>query len=256
MIRKWLRPSDPSVNLGKALGQKHQGSGTWLLQHDTFLQWTTGQRPCIWLHGIPGCGKTVLSSTAIESLRTNIHVECLLYFYFDFNDEEKQKLEDLLRCLIYQLSARQDKCFTQLVALSSSHNDGTRQLSCDELRNCLAGLLQEVKKVHIVIDALDESPSRKNQNTGTLAWIGEVLSEHTKIQLLLTSRPEYDITTVMSRLIEADSIISIQIELVKGDIQAYVRSRVRNSVELQRWQKRPDIQDEIETSVLRGSDCM
>lgn len=57
------------------------------------------------MHGIPSCGKTVLSSTVIQ----NIYKYCesrtgsiVLYCYFDFNDIEKQKHGKMIRSLVTQ----------------------------------------------------------------------------------------------------------------------------------------------------------
>jgi hypothetical protein len=60
----------------------------------------------LWLYGIPGCGKTILSSTIIEDVLYHYHdpTMAVIYFYFDFNDVEKQQYEKMLRSLITQLS--------------------------------------------------------------------------------------------------------------------------------------------------------
>jgi hypothetical protein len=49
----------------------------------------------LWLYGIPGCGKTILSSTIIEDVLYHYHdpTMAVIYFYFDFNDVEKQQYE-------------------------------------------------------------------------------------------------------------------------------------------------------------------
>ncbi|KAG9230959.1 hypothetical protein BJ875DRAFT_339163, partial [Amylocarpus encephaloides] len=56
--------------------------------------------------GIPGCGKTILSSTVTEDILNTYANDpgiVVAYFYFDFTDKEKQKSELMVRSLISQL---------------------------------------------------------------------------------------------------------------------------------------------------------
>src|SRR5437763_5090980 len=85
-IARWLSPPDPSTNYDKALQQRQDGSGLWFLQINVFAKWKKKQNSFLWLYGIPGCGKTILSSTIIENLKRTIPHQSLLYFYFDFKD--------------------------------------------------------------------------------------------------------------------------------------------------------------------------
>jgi predicted ATPase len=67
-IRRWLCPPDPSTNLNEAQKKRHKGTGSWFLKSKIFEQWKTGKFQHLWLHGLSGCGKTVLSATIIENL--------------------------------------------------------------------------------------------------------------------------------------------------------------------------------------------
>jgi hypothetical protein len=104
-IELWLSAQDPSINYNKALEQrKNKDSGHWFLQSKAFEKWKTCPNSFLWLHGIPGCGKTILSSTIIEHLgRTIPHTQPLLYFYFDFSDSRKQSLESMICSLTSNL---------------------------------------------------------------------------------------------------------------------------------------------------------
>src|SRR2546423_9103116 len=112
-IERWLSPPDPSTNYNRALQQRQKGTGLWFLQSDAFAKWKT-QRNSLWLYGIPGCGKTILSSTIIEDLKRTFPRQSLLYFYFDFNDTGKQTLESMVRSLISQLYCEYEDTWKQL----------------------------------------------------------------------------------------------------------------------------------------------
>lgn len=48
-----------------------KGSGEWLLEKPEFLDWMKSSSSSIlWLHGIPGSGKSMLVATVIEFLRS------------------------------------------------------------------------------------------------------------------------------------------------------------------------------------------
>ncbi|CAN9450612.1 unnamed protein product [Alternaria alternata] len=105
-ICSWLSAPDPSTNYNKAHKQRQANTGLWLLESAKFSEWKERTASRLWLYGIPGCGKTILSSTIIENLLQYCHDDTNIvtaYFYFDFNDTQKQDPELMLRSLLCQL---------------------------------------------------------------------------------------------------------------------------------------------------------
>lgn len=246
------------MNYKKALEQRQEGSGLWFLQNDMFAKWKTRQNSFLWLYGIPGCGKTILSSTIIEDLGRAPFRQPLLYFYFDFNDTAKQTLESMVRSLIDQLCYRCDDAWKQLDSLFSSCQDGRRQPTCELLCMVLLHMIEQIKEVWIILDALDECRERKGPPTeGLLSWIKDFLSsEQRNVHLLTTSRPEQDIMSRLNKFIYDGDTIPIQSDLITNDIRAYVRKRVREDEGFKRWQDRSDVQDEMETRLMEKADGM
>jgi hypothetical protein len=257
-IRRWLAPPDPSVNHNKALRQRHEGSGIWLLKDSQFLKWKTQLNSFLWLHGIPGCGKTILSSIVIQYLNSLISYQPLLYFYFNFTDTTKQTLDSLLRSFIYQVYCKQVRSHALLNSLLSSCDDGRRQPTCESLYNLFLRMVEQIGEVWIVLDALDECSTRRGSpNEGVLLWIRALLSlEQTNIHLLLTSRLEQDILSGLGDLAHSDNTLPLQNTFIMDDIHAYIRSRVREDVGLKRWQSHPDVQDKIEITLVEKADGM
>jgi Cdc6-like AAA superfamily ATPase len=258
-VYHWLSAPDPSENYNKALSQRQQGTGLWFLQRDVFQKWQTEQHSFVWLHGIPGCGKTILSSTIIDHLEKTYPEQILLYFYFDFNDSSKQTLENVVRSLISQLYQKSTETHTSLDSLYSSHETGRRQPSCESLCKVFLQMLDQAKEVHIVLDALDECRTRKGSpSVGLLSWI-ETLRQpgQRNLHLLVTSRPEHDIETVLRKVAKREEdIVPIQSDLINDDICSYVHSRVRESDRLKRWKLRPDVLAEIETRLMAKANGM
>ncbi|TIA37986.1 Pfs, NACHT and ankyrin domain protein [Aureobasidium pullulans] len=93
-IVKWLSAPDPSTNYNVAQEQRRKGTGSWFLQGQLFQEWNRNPHACTWLHGLSGCGKTILSSSIIGLLQHEVPPPCpLIYFFFDFRDSTKQSLD-------------------------------------------------------------------------------------------------------------------------------------------------------------------
>jgi hypothetical protein len=249
-IRDWLSAADPSINYANALEKRQKGTGLWFIEGQDFADWQTQSNSFLWLHGIPGCGKTVLSSTIIEHL-SNIarpdHV--LLYFYFDFNDKNKQSLEDMLRSLANQLYQGYPDARKPLDQLQAS----SQYLSKSTLRDVLLAMRSKAKDVSIVLDALDESTTRSD----LLAWLqGVAETVHIACRILVTSRRERDIESALERWMRPEDSVNIQQGGVYEDIEAYVHHTVRNSEGLSRWHGRPEVQGEIEAELVKKADGM
>src|SRR6266702_1872905 len=84
----------------------------------------------------------------------------LVYYYFDFRDEEKQNARNLITSLLVQLSAFSDPCCDIIANLFLTHGKGTRKPTDDALTKCLKRMLSVLAEhpIYIVVDALDECP--------------------------------------------------------------------------------------------------
>jgi predicted ATPase len=109
-IVAWLAPPDPGTNYATARQHHESQTGDWLLKSTQYTNWKTGAVSHLWMYGKAGCGKTILSSTAIEDIRDTCQKEAdasYAFFYFSFSDKRKQSDSDLLRSLVAQLRWRE-----------------------------------------------------------------------------------------------------------------------------------------------------
>ena len=257
-IRLWLSGVDPSLNYNRALRKRHKGTGNWLIEDDIFRDWKQdpGSDSIIWLYGIPGCGKTILCSTVVEHV---LHVcvttsdIAVLYFFFDFNDTEKQQHESMMRSLLSQLSMHFLSVPPVLETLYTSCMEGGRHPDFEALKETLHKMTSAFRATFIILDALDECRER----TELLADIEELSSwEDTNLRILATSRREKEIEDSILRLTKDVNRICIQSALVNADIRAYVHGQVRTNRRLQRWQKMPNVQLEIENTLMDKANGM
>ncbi|KAL5344963.1 hypothetical protein ACLOAV_009916 [Pseudogymnoascus australis] len=252
-IRRWLSPPDPSINYRKAIKLRQSDTGLWLLESEVYSKWKRNASSFIWLYGIPGCGKTILSSTVTQDILlhcANDPGKVVAYFYFDFTDVDKQKSELMVRSLISQLS---EQCITMplgLEALYSASDKGNRQPYLDALMNVLQQMLQEFPQSYLILDALDECADRPE-----LLSILEQMArwQLEKLRVLVTSRQLGDIKSSLVDIVNRERTICLQSQLVDKDIQAYVRQRLSDDKGLKKWQKDAEIRREIETTLTKGS---
>jgi hypothetical protein len=84
----------------------------------------------------------------------------LAYFFFDFNDKQKQDPEMIVRSLLCQLSQQSIKIPISLNALFSSCESGKRQPLNNALIDALQSMIRDLPQSYVVLDALDECTQR------------------------------------------------------------------------------------------------
>ena len=204
----------------------------------------------IWLRGFAGCGKTILSSTVIQSVLEHCEPDpgkVAAYFYFDFNDGQKQVPELMIKSLISQLSQQCVRVPEALAELYSSCGNGQRQPSLESLLGLLKQMIEDFPTCYIIVDALDESGDRME-----LMDILERMRSWgiQNAHLLVTSRQEREIERSLRDLVDERNTISLQSTAVDQDINLYVHQRLSNDKSLTKWNKDVEIRQEIEKVLM------
>ncbi|EXL67264.1 hypothetical protein FOPG_16603 [Fusarium oxysporum f. sp. conglutinans race 2 54008] len=248
-IERWLSPPDYSTNANLARERRHPGTGTWLLNSPVFQEWKLGSRQHLWLYGLAGCGKTILSTTILDHL-LQIDTYIMLAFFFDFNDNRKQKLEDLLRSLAVQLYHTGNEAAKRLDSLFSSHDEGRRQPDTNALSACVDTMIQIAGKVFIIVDALDECTAREV----LLQWLKHLASG--KAQLLVTGRPEAEFQREIPRLLDERNCVLLDKKAVNADIRSYVEATLEQKPDFVDKKLSQGILNEIRDKIGDGADGM
>jgi hypothetical protein len=252
-ICSWLSAPDPSTNYHKAQKQRQADTGLWLLQNARFAEWKAGAASRLWLYGIPGCGKTILSSTIIKHLLQHCDDDASMvtaYFYFDFNDTQKQEPELMLRSLLCQLLQRSDTVPKGVDALFSACDNGQRQPPRHALLEVILQVMQQFTHVYIVLDALDECtqrPELMDMLETVAGW------QPNNMHLLMTSRKERDIESSLESYVKEEDAFCLQRDVVDKDIQRYVQQRLSDDKSLAKWNKDAAVRQEIEGALIRGA---
>jgi hypothetical protein len=245
-IHRWLAKTDPKSNHIAACSKHEPGTGEWFISSHEFSYWLLPGRS-LWLHGKPGAGKTVLCSTIIENVKMRCSEKSVcLYYYFDFNDSQKQTATNMLYSLLSQLS---DSAIPlEVQHLFDNSQKGTQQLTVIQLVNALLSISQQRESTYIILDALDESRSLKE----LLQTLQTIMGSGSKVNLLMTSRPEYEINDMLKGSIDVG--MAIEDERVNTDINTHVQQCLQNDPKLSRWSD--DLKSTIATSLTAGAQGM
>lgn len=255
-IKAWLSPPDPSTNYNAASAKHLDGTGSWFMKSEEFLSWRTTPGPrALWLYGSPGCGKTILSYAVINELRTAIESSTIkgtiLYYFFDFNDIEKQSPDNMIHSLILQLSCECEDAGGHLKNLFQKHRKDDSKPSIQALCATFQAMLHEAVEPMIILDALDECKARNDTSSfggrRLLEWLG-----HLTCRVLVTSRREDDIQSSIEKW-ETKITLSMQDSSVDKDIRAYVQQYLRSphaNKLAETWQSDRAVLDAIETRIL------
>lgn len=252
-ICEWLSAPDPSTNYEKAHRQRQPGTGLWLVEGAQFRRWKANPASRLWLYGIPGCGKTILTSATIKNLLQHCGNDTSMvtaYFYFDFNDTRKQDPELMLRSLLCQFLQRALAIPKGIDALFTSCQNGIRQPSPHALLEVMRLTLQGFTQVYIVLDALDECTLRSELMSMLEAVARWKLDS---LHLLMASRKERDIERSLETFVTEHDTLCLQRDIVDEDIQRYVRQRLCDDRDLVKWNKDAAIRQEIEVALMRGA---
>ncbi|KAI9726230.1 MAG: hypothetical protein M1834_009085 [Cirrosporium novae-zelandiae] len=256
-IVKWLSVTDPSPNHHAACKKHELGTGKWFVCGTDFEEWMAKQNSFLWLHGTPGSGKTILTSTIVESVKefcSSKPAVAFAYFYFDFSDSEKQNAVNFVSSLVSQLCSQAFEMPELLEQLYERCN-GSRRPDIVDLKEVLNefATLTSLDDIYIVVDALDECP--KGESREELLELIEDLNawSPSKIHLLVTSRPELDIKSKLISLSRC-KIISIQGSQTVSDIKLYIDNRLAHEQKLKRLPN--DIKVEVKEVLTAGANGM
>lgn len=254
LILKWLYAEDVSTNHNSARTKYQATTGDWFLQSESFSSWWSCAGRSLWLHGILGCGKSILCSTIIERVKENCSKNPdyeFAFFYFDFNDKAKQSIEGFVRSMIVQLSAQRSNVPDEVQTLYDRHGKLKQQPSRSSLIDTFMSLLRCSRRTYLLLDALDES-SEQEDMLNLVAQIIALEQQSSGINLIITSRREQLIDEVLGDLVS--ETVPIQSDKVDADIEIHIEQRLSTDPELSH--RPPALKEEIKEVPTKKADGM
>lgn len=264
----WLPVSDPwqHHNAARCL-RIDETTGGWFLEKK-FETWCSTPRSLLWLcskggssniANIPrssgtnmceaGSGKTILSSAIIDKIRDRIqssHSGALAFFYFSFQDNQRQDVLSFKTSLLVQIvqqicSGRsrdlaQKRPFYIPNAFSALYTlyYPSKEPAVEDIETTLLGVLQDTPETYIVVDAVDECLNLRDRMAviDCLKWLSYKAS--CDVHILFTSRPEADIDDAFSSVSVPKEIVHFSPLEINADISSHI-SRLMETLPYSRW---------------------
>jgi hypothetical protein len=229
MIHKWLAAPHMAVNQAQKQSERQGDTGIWLLRLPIFQQWLVRPNTLLWIHDIPGSGKSVLCSTihqhALESVAVGVD-KIAICFYFDVAEESKRSTDNMLRSLISQLAFRKERN-----KVLNDIYDGCRHqrhaVTRAQLLTIMFDLLDDYIDVLISIDGIDEAADVQ-ESMQTILQIHRRKLNH--VHVMLTSRwaQAFEVNMVDA----GANVVELSGVKVEHDISTYVEEKLAQG---QKW---------------------
>ncbi|KAI7771477.1 hypothetical protein LZL87_010917 [Fusarium oxysporum] len=249
-ILDWLTPIDYGPQQSDFLSRRQAETGNWLLQSEDFLDWLAASKQTLFCPGIPGAGKTILTSIVVEFLNSRFDKDQeigIAYIYCNFRRQHEQKIDNLLASVLKQLTQCRSSLPDSAKNLYDRHKTKRTRPSVDEI----LGLLQSVAAMHsrvfIIVDALDECLASDGCRTRFLSELFNLQIRH-GINIFATSR---FIPEIMDRF---ETSLSIEIRASPDDVARYLKGHIEQLPSFVQHDRQ--LQEEITTGISDAVDGM
>ncbi|KAJ5373531.1 hypothetical protein N7517_005537 [Penicillium concentricum] len=226
-VFNWLKAPDVDGNQYNLTQTRagHPGTGRWLLENQAFKDWFDPNYPKIppllWLNGIPGAGKTVLASLAIEETRKLTPKPTVLFFYCKHGDPERNNFLALARSLLAQILEQDQNLLLYFYQQCCNSKDAVLT-SPEKVTTLLTFALKNCKSAYIIIDGLDEC--ERDQRKDIAQWFRTLvetlpIAEPWRLRCLFTSQND----SLSRKDFDEIASLTIRTDDIKNDLQGFCR---------------------------------
>ncbi|KAH7140599.1 ankyrin repeat-containing domain protein [Dactylonectria macrodidyma] len=232
-VLNWLTPTDYNSQQHDFFTRRQPGTGQWLLDLQEYKAWLSSTQQTLFCPGIPGAGKTILTSVVVDDLIRTQHADPSIGVGFSYCNYKRQSIQttvDMFSSLLKQLGQKTTSVFDLLDALHIK---------------CNGRALGLYSKVFIIIDALDEF-----QETSRRSFLRELgnIQNISWVNFYATSRSISDILDHFSHSSR------IEIRARQQDVEAYLEANLDKLPSC--VQKNRSLQEEIKSSISEAVDGM
>ncbi|RJE21197.1 Phosphorylase superfamily [Aspergillus sclerotialis] len=249
-ILDWLSSTTYAEQQSDYESRRQPETGQWLLESPEFRAWIETPKQTLFCPGIPGAGKTILTSIVVEDLCTRYGTNsdvAIAYLYFNFKRCEEQNLEKLLATLLRQLTQGHPSFSDSVKHLYNRHRISGTRPSVREIISALHSVSSNFSRLFIVIDALDECQASDGSRN---RFLDEVFSLQAKLNLNILATSRF-IPEILSRF---EGNPTREIYASRQDVTRYLQANVARLPSF--VSRNPELQEDIITEITKAVDGM
>lgn len=245
-VLDWLTPVDYALQQSDFINRRQAGTGQWLILSAEFKLWVENEKQTLFCPGIPGAGKTILTSIVVEEVTTRFRNNKsigIAYLYCNFRRQDEQKAEKLLASLVRQLAQSRSFLPESVKSLHDKHKDNRTRPSFDEILGVLQSVAVTYSRVIIIVDALDECQASDGCRAKLLSAIFG-LKAKCGANIFATSR---FIPAIRNKF---EGSIFLEIRASDKDVRSYLNAQM---FRLPGFVGRsPELQEEIKSKIIQS----
>lgn len=202
-IQSWIRPPNCRSDESNILRVRTDNeTSSWILIESGYQKWLAGDTQYLWIHGPPGCGKSVIASVIAQDLRQRSKNDeysrsrtFVAIAYCFKNDENKRDALALINTLAWHLIDQTTLFPDEKLAIAHHWRKGkpiedpTSPSAIQDLRYTLVLLLRDLlacRSTYLIIDGLDECHG-PHEGPILVEAFGTILAK-SKVHVLFTSQ--------------------------------------------------------------------
>jgi hypothetical protein len=219
-LMRWICPDDYHAQHQDAISRHQTGTGQWFLRDTKFQAWDQSKDATLLCPGIPGAGKTIIAALVINYLLRSQHVadDPVVFIYCNYKRQSEQSVKHMLSSILRQIVDIQLVLPKSVQDFYTSHTKKRTTPSPGDIRQSLEAVSEDLHRLTIIVDALDECETRVRQE---FLSVVKTLRGRCEIRLLATSR--------FLPAIESHSAFlgkpTLEVKASKEDLEMYIRSR-------------------------------
>ena len=248
-LLEWISPLNFPSQQNAIFNRRQEGTGQWFFESPEVKTWLSRPGQTLLCTGIPGAGKTMLASMAIDHLQHMFHQKNIpvAYIYCDYKRQKEQSPVNLFASILKQLLQNIDLLPESVMRSYRHHARVKTRPELKEIYDMLTSLLADFSQTFIIVDALDELTVYAQVRQIFLSNLRS-LQKIQDIHFMMTSR------FIPTEVHDFQNILRLEIRASDYDIQRYVYGHMSDlTLSVQSNSK---LQETIVASIVNAVDGM
>ncbi|RMI97935.1 hypothetical protein CDV36_016175 [Fusarium kuroshium] len=235
-ILDWLTSVEYAPLQHDNLRRRQPGTCQWLLDSGQYQNWLKASKQTLFCPGIPGAGKTILTSVVVDDLDKRFYGDSnigIAYIYCNFRQQENQRIDKMLAIVENLYNRHKPKKIWPLV---------------EEVSATLRSLAKTYVRVYLIVDALDDCQASDGSRAALLEELFALQKSCDK-SLFTTSKIMPD---TQENFI--GNATELEIRASEEDVGRYLDNRVDSLSKVVRSNTK--LREEIKSEVVRAVNGM